>query len=94
MIFKNPNLIIFRYPFQVKLFMKYNEDTFTDGSFYIEPKFNYLVLIINTYIKDLNNFYTTFLILKNKEQSTYEMILKKLKKKKKKKKKKKVMTFN
>jgi len=48
------------------------------------------VLITRTYIKYLNSFYTTsFSILKNKEQATYEMLFEELEKKKKKKKKKK-----
>jgi len=47
------------------------------------------VLITRTYIKYLNSFYTTsFSILKNKEQATYEMLFEELEKKKKKKKKK------
>jgi len=41
------------------------------------------VLITRTYIKDLNNFYTTsFSISKNKKQDTYEMLIKEIKKKK------------
>ncbi|KAL6621410.1 hypothetical protein U3516DRAFT_779226 [Neocallimastix sp. 'constans'] len=39
MIFKNPNLIILQSPFQAKLFMKYIEKIFSDGTFYIAPKF-------------------------------------------------------
>jgi len=38
--------------------MKYNEDIFTNGTFYIAPKLNYQVFITRTYIKILNNFYT------------------------------------
>ncbi|KAG4098847.1 hypothetical protein H8356DRAFT_1358881 [Neocallimastix lanati (nom. inval.)] len=34
--------------------MKYNENKFTDGTFYITPKFSYQVFITRTYIKDLN----------------------------------------
>jgi len=35
---KKTNLIIFQSPFQEKLFIKYNKDTFADGAFYIVPK--------------------------------------------------------
>jgi len=53
------------------------------------------VLITRTYIKYLNSFYTTsFSILKNKEQATYEMLFEELEKKKKKKKKKKNKLIN
>jgi len=48
------------------------------------------VFITRTYVKELNSFYTTsFSILKNKEQRTYEVLFKEINKKKKKKKKKK-----
>jgi len=40
MIFKNHNLIIFQFSFQAKLFTKYNEDKFADGTFYIASKFS------------------------------------------------------
>ena len=40
------------------------------------------MLITRTYIKYLNSFYTTsFSILKNKEQITYEMLFEEIKKK-------------
>ncbi|KAL6595179.1 hypothetical protein U3516DRAFT_850327 [Neocallimastix sp. 'constans'] len=82
MIFKNPNLIIFQFPFQAKLSMKYNEDIFADGTFYIAPKFSYLVFITRTSFKCLNDFYTTsFSVLKNKKQALYEMLFKEIKKK-------------
>jgi len=45
MIIKNPNLKIFQTPFQAKLFIKYNEDVFVDGTFYIALKFSYQVFI-------------------------------------------------
>jgi len=61
--------------------MKYNKDIFTDSTFYIAPKFNYQVFITRIYIKDLNSFYTTsFSILKNKEQTIYEMLFEEKKK--------------
>ena len=50
-IFKNPNLIIFQSPFQTKLFTKYNEDIFADGTFYIGSKFSYLVFITRAYVE-------------------------------------------
>ena len=52
--------------------MKYNEDIFARGTFYIEPKFSYKVFITRIYIKNLNSFYTNFfffLYLKKKRGS-------------------------
>ncbi|KAG4101631.1 hypothetical protein H8356DRAFT_1331883 [Neocallimastix lanati (nom. inval.)] len=34
-----------------KLFMKYNEDIFADGTYYISPKFSYQVFITKTYFE-------------------------------------------
>jgi len=62
--------------------MKYNENIFAYGTFYVAPKFGYQVFITRTYIKDSNNFYTTsFSTIKNKEQVTYEMLFKEIIKK-------------
>jgi len=62
--------------------MKYNENMYVDGTFYAATKFGYQVFITRTYIKDLNNFYTTsFSTIKNKEQVTYEMLFKEIIKK-------------
>ena len=75
MIFKNSNLIVFQSPFQAKLFSNYN-DIFADGTYYISPKFCYQVFITRTYVAEINSFYTTsFSILKNKKQTTYEVLL-------------------
>ncbi|KAG4086555.1 hypothetical protein H8356DRAFT_1434467 [Neocallimastix lanati (nom. inval.)] len=38
------------YIYKLKLFLKYNEDIFADGTFFIVPKFSYQVLITRTYI--------------------------------------------
>ena len=83
MLLKNPNLIIFQSPFQTKLFMKYSEIyIYGDDTFYIAPKFSYLVFITRTSFKCLNDFYTTsFSVLKNKKQALYEMLFKEIKKK-------------
>ena len=81
MIFKNSNLIIFQFPFHLKLFREYNDNIFVDGTFFIAPKFSYQIFITRTYAKELDSFYTTsFAILQNKEQEIYR-IFKKLKKK-------------
>jgi len=81
MIFKNSNLIIFQSPFQSKLFIQYNEDIFAYGTFYIAPKFSYQVFNSRTYVKKINSFYTTSIsILKDKKQSTYEILFKEIKK--------------
>ncbi|KAG4092722.1 hypothetical protein H8356DRAFT_1429325 [Neocallimastix lanati (nom. inval.)] len=80
MIFKNSVLVIFQSPFQVKLFKKYNNDIFVDGTFYIAPKFSQQVFITRTYVKELNSFYTTsYAILRNKKQKTYKILFNKLK---------------
>ncbi|KAG4083842.1 hypothetical protein H8356DRAFT_1436646 [Neocallimastix lanati (nom. inval.)] len=74
MIFKNPNIIIFQSPFQTELFIKYNENMFADGSFYIAPIFGYQVFITRIFTPEINSFYTTSLsILNNKEQATYQL---------------------
>ncbi len=81
MIFKDSNLIIFQSPFQANLFKTY-EDIFADGTFYIAPTISYQVFITRTFVKDLNAFYTTsFSILKNKAQTTYEVLFEEIKKK-------------
>ena len=75
MIFKNSNVMIFQSPFQAELFEKYNEGVFADGTFYVAPKFSFQVFITRTYVKEFNSFYTTSIsILKNKKQSTYEIL--------------------
>jgi len=81
MIFKNSNIIIFQSPFQEKLYMQYNIDIFSDGTFKIATKWGYQVFITRTYVMKLNSFYTTsFSILKNKEQRTYEVLFEEIKK--------------
>ena len=81
MIFKNSNIIIFQSPFQTELFIKYNENIFADGTFYIAPIFSYQVFITRAYVPEINSFYTTSLsILRNKEQVTYELLFEELKK--------------
>ncbi|KAG4099930.1 hypothetical protein H8356DRAFT_1036649 [Neocallimastix lanati (nom. inval.)] len=80
MIFKNSDLVIFQSPFQAKLFKKYNNDIFVDGTFYIAPKFSQQVFITRTYVKEFNSFYTTsYAILRNKKQKTYKILFNKLK---------------
>ncbi|KAG4081428.1 hypothetical protein H8356DRAFT_1405325 [Neocallimastix lanati (nom. inval.)] len=80
MIFKNSNLIIFQSPFQAKLFME-NKHIFADGTFLIAPTNSYQVFITRTYVTELNCFYTTSMsILKNKEQTTYEILFNEIKK--------------
>jgi len=52
MIFKNSNIIIFQssFPtFQTELLIKYNENMFADGTFYIATIFGYQVFIIRVY---------------------------------------------
>ncbi|KAG4092616.1 hypothetical protein H8356DRAFT_1429426 [Neocallimastix lanati (nom. inval.)] len=79
-IFKISNIITFQLPSQDKLFLKHN-DIFADGTLLLVPKFSYQNFITRTYIKKLNYFYTTsFSILKNKENITYEILLKEIKK--------------
>ena len=80
MIFKNSNIIIFQSPFQAKLFME-NKNIFADGTFFIAPTNSYQVFITRTYVTELNGFYTTSMsILKNKEQTTYEILFNEMKK--------------
>jgi len=56
---------------------------YADGMLSVAPKFSYQISIKRTYFKELNYFYiTSFSILQNKEQTTYEILLEKNKKKK------------
>ncbi|ORY31317.1 hypothetical protein LY90DRAFT_512478 [Neocallimastix californiae] len=81
MIFKNSNIIIFQSPFKTESFIKYNENMFADGTFYIAPIFDYQVFITRIYAPEIKSFYTTLLsILNNKEQATYELPFEELKK--------------
>ncbi|KAG4102047.1 hypothetical protein H8356DRAFT_1421616 [Neocallimastix lanati (nom. inval.)] len=71
MIFKNNDIIVFQSPFQAELFSK-NKHIFADG---------YQVFITRTYVTELNCFYTTsFSVLKNKKQTTYEILFEEIKK--------------
>ncbi|KAG4084293.1 hypothetical protein H8356DRAFT_1436287 [Neocallimastix lanati (nom. inval.)] len=80
MIFKYSNIIIFQSPFQAKLFME-NKHIFADGTFLIAPTNSYQVFITRTYVTELNCFYTTSMsILKNKEQTAYEILFNEIKK--------------
>jgi len=81
MLYKNSNIKIFQSPFQTELFIKYNENMFADGTFYIAPIFGYQVFITRIYAPEINSFYTTLLsILNNEEQATYELLFEELKK--------------
>ena len=81
MIYKDNDIIIFQSPFQASIFIKYHEDVFGDRTFYIAPKISYQVFITRNYVKDINSYYSTsFSILKNKTQKTYETLFIELKK--------------
>jgi len=68
MIFKNSDMVIFQSPFQAKIYSKYHEDIFADGTFSIVPKCGYQVFITRNYVKEHNCFYTTSIsILKYKK---------------------------
>ncbi|OUM59902.1 hypothetical protein PIROE2DRAFT_14424 [Piromyces sp. E2] len=48
---------------------------FADGTLYIAPKVSFQVFVTRTYISKFKIFYTTsYSILKNKEQTTYEVL--------------------
>jgi len=86
MIFKNNDLIAFQSLFQAELFSK-NQHIFCGWYILYAPIFSYQVFITRTYVTELNCFYTTsFSLLKNKKQTTYEILFEEIKKKKKKKK--------
>ncbi|ORX73428.1 hypothetical protein BCR32DRAFT_285656 [Anaeromyces robustus] len=64
-----------------EIFIKYNENIFADGTFYIAPIFSYQVLITRAYVPELNSFYnTSFSILNNKKQTTYETLFEEINK--------------
>ncbi|KAL6636067.1 hypothetical protein U3516DRAFT_654846 [Neocallimastix sp. 'constans'] len=65
----------------MKLFIKYNENMFADGTFYIAPILGYQVFITRIFAPEINSFYITSLsILNNEEQATYELLFEELKK--------------
>ena len=62
--------------------MQYNIDIFAHGTSKISSNCGYQVFITRTYVKELDSFYiTSFSILKNKEQRTYEVRFEEIKKK-------------
>jgi len=81
MIYKDYELIIFQSPFQAELFTKYNEDIYTYSYFYTGPTYNLYAFVTKAYITELNDFYTTsFSLLRNKKQETYEKLFEEIKK--------------
>jgi len=79
MILKIHYLIVFQSLFQAELFLK-NKQILVDGTFYIVPIFSYQVFITRTYFTELNCFYTTsFSILNNEKQTTYEILFEEIK---------------
>ncbi|KAL6608537.1 hypothetical protein U3516DRAFT_783375 [Neocallimastix sp. 'constans'] len=76
-----PNESEYNKTIRAKLFME-NKHIFADGTFLIAPTNSYQVFITRTYVTELNCFYTTSMsILKNKEQTTYEILINEIKKK-------------
>ncbi|KAG4092789.1 hypothetical protein H8356DRAFT_1404614 [Neocallimastix lanati (nom. inval.)] len=75
-----PNVSEYYKTIRAKLFME-NKHIFADGTFLIAPANSYQVFITRTYVTELNCFYTTSMsILKNKEQTTYEILFNEIKK--------------
>lgn len=69
MIYKDSDIIISQSPFQASIFIKFHEDVFGDGTFYIAPKLSYQVFITRNFVKEINSYYSTsFSILKNKNK--------------------------
>ena len=59
--------------------LKYPENIYADGTFYSAPKLIYQLFITHIYIKDINIFITTsFSLLADKQQSTYEKLFEEL----------------
>ena len=81
MIYKDIDIIIFQSPFQASIFIKFHDDVFGDGTFYLAPKLSYQVFITRNYVNDINSYYcTSFSILKNKTQKTHETLFRESKK--------------
>jgi len=81
MIFKNSNLVIFQSPFQAELFTKYSEDIYADSRVHKASRMNYHVFITRVFVSNLDSFFvTSFSLLNNTEQTTYETLFSELKK--------------
>lgn len=81
MLKKTEDYIIFQSPSLAKLHIKYPDNIFCDGTFYIAPSISYQVFITRIYAEEINYFFTTsFTIMKNKEQFNYEEVIDELKK--------------
>ena len=66
-------MIIYQSPLRAKMHLKYSDNIFHEGTFYTAPKMSYQLFITRIYAEDINMFVTTsFSLLLDKQQSTYE----------------------
>ena len=75
MIYKDYDIIIFQSPFQASIFIKFHEDVFGDGTFYIAPRLSYQVFITKNYVQDINSYYLLFQFLKIKNKLLMKLCL-------------------
>lgn len=80
MIRKTDNYIIFQSKTQAVIQHQNDNSLFCDATFYAAPSIAYQLLITRVYAKDFNRYFTTsFSIMKNKQENTYENVFKDLK---------------
>ena len=78
---KEEDFILFQSKYAAKLHLQYPEHIFCDATYYCAPALCYQLLITRIYSKELNSFFTTsYSLMKNKLQKTYENIFNNLKK--------------
>ena len=77
---KEENFILFQSPSQSKIQIEYNDNIFCDATFYSAPNICYQLLITRVYAKEFHKYFTTsFALMRNKEQVTYEKLFNSLK---------------
>ena len=77
---KKENFILFQSPAQAGIQIEYKDNIFCDATFYSAPSISYQLLITRVYAKEFHKYFTTsFGLMRNKEQATYEELFNSLK---------------
>ena len=81
LVSKTDNYIIFQSKTQAIIQLENDNNLFCDATFFAAPSIAYQLLITRIYAKDFNRYFTTsFTLMKNKQEHTYENVFKDLKK--------------
>ena len=79
LIKKTDNYLLFQSKILANIHINYSNNIFCDATFYAAPSISYQLLITRVESKEFHKFFTTsFCIMRNKEQKTYENIFKEL----------------